>query len=76
MKQITCNIIRDILPLYADDLVSPDTRELVDSHLTDCAKCRQFLFSIQAAIVIPIEEDQPLHKRLLKKLRFRKHRKG
>ena len=33
MKQISCNVIKDILPLYLDDVVSQDTREMVEEHL-------------------------------------------
>ena len=35
-----CNIIRDILPLYADKMVSADTASFVEEHLTGCAECR------------------------------------
>ena len=33
MKKITCEIIKDILPLYVDDVVSADTRTMVEEHL-------------------------------------------
>ena len=28
-----CNLIKDILPLYVEDMVSADTREFVSNHL-------------------------------------------
>ncbi|MDD3794465.1 MAG: zf-HC2 domain-containing protein [Lachnospiraceae bacterium] len=34
-----CNLIKDILPLYVEDMVSTDTREFVSEHLEHCAKC-------------------------------------
>ena len=33
MEKINCNVIQDILPLYIDDVVSDDTKELVEEHL-------------------------------------------
>lgn len=36
-----CNIIRDILPLYAENMVSPDTASFVEEHLKDCDACRK-----------------------------------
>lgn len=36
-----CNIIRDLLPLYAENMVSADTVEYVEEHLEKCAECRQ-----------------------------------
>ena len=35
-----CNLIKDILPLYVEDMVSTDTREFVREHLEHCAECR------------------------------------
>lgn len=36
-----CNIIRDILPLYVEDMVSEDTASFVEEHLENCAECRK-----------------------------------
>lgn len=38
-----CEIIRDLLPLYADEVVSDASREIIEEHLTDCAECRDYL---------------------------------
>ena len=35
-----CNIIRDILPLYVEDMVSADTADFVKEHLEKCDTCR------------------------------------
>lgn len=35
-----CNIIRDILPLYIENMVSDDTAAFVEDHLKNCAACR------------------------------------
>ncbi|WP_125116683.1 zf-HC2 domain-containing protein [Agathobaculum sp. Marseille-P7918] len=35
-----CNLIKDILPLYVEDMVSTDTKEFVNAHLEHCAECR------------------------------------
>lgn len=39
--KVNCNIIGDILPLYADDVVSKDTRILVEEHLAECEDCQE-----------------------------------
>ena len=41
MKKITCEIIKDILPLYVDDVVSADTRTMVEAHLAECESCKK-----------------------------------
>lgn len=35
-----CNIIRDILPLYIDEIVSEDTASFVETHIEKCTVCR------------------------------------
>lgn len=38
-----CNIIRDILPLYIENMVSNDTVLFVEEHLQSCSECRDEL---------------------------------
>lgn len=53
MKKISCNIIRDILPLYLDDVVSDDTKELVEEHLETCDACRMEADILGRNITLP-----------------------
>ena len=57
MKKITCNIIRDILPLYLDEVVSEDTREMVEEHLQTCEACRREAKLMKADVVLPVNPD-------------------
>ena len=41
-----CNIIRDLLPLYADDVCSKESRALVDEHLQECPDCLEELVNL------------------------------
>lgn len=47
---INCEVIRDLMPLYADDLISPSGRALVDQHVQCCPECRELLDAIQAPV--------------------------
>ena len=38
-----CGIIRDLLPLYHDDVCSTETRNAVEKHCSGCADCRKIL---------------------------------
>ncbi len=44
---ISCEIIRDILPLYAEDVVSDATKELVAGHLCACDACTKELENLK-----------------------------
>lgn len=39
----SCEIIKDLLPLYHDGVCSEESRALVDAHLKECSKCREEL---------------------------------
>lgn len=43
MKNIPCNIIEDLLPLYVDGVCSDETIELIESHIESCENCKQKL---------------------------------
>ena len=45
--KINCNVIRDLLPLYADQICSNESKELVDEHLAQCRDCSALLQQIQ-----------------------------
>ncbi len=38
-----CDVVRDLLPLYADDVCSPASRTLVETHVRDCPACKSLL---------------------------------
>ena len=38
-----CDIVRDLLPLYVDDVLSGTSREIIEEHLPDCPGCRDYL---------------------------------
>lgn len=38
--KITCDIIKDLLPLYHDDVCSRDSCKMVEEHIDKCEDCR------------------------------------
>ena len=55
--KLSCNIIRDLLPLYAEGMISSDSREVVEEHLCDCAPCRNVLAQLRQETVVPTQTD-------------------
>lgn len=63
MNKISCNIIRDILPLYVDGVVSEDTRTMVAEHLEQCGECRKQYECMKNKVEVPVENDiKPLQR--------------
>lgn len=45
--KITCGIVEDLLPLYIDDICSPDSKAALEEHLNGCPSCREKLNRMQ-----------------------------
>lgn len=43
MDKINCNIIKDLLPSYMDEICSEESRKLVEEHLKECNACRNLV---------------------------------
>ena len=39
---ISCELVRDLLPLYDDGVISHDGHKIVSTHLGRCAACRAY----------------------------------
>jgi len=69
MTRITCDVITDLLELYSDNVVSEDTKILVDDHLKDCTKCSKKLEQIKQNLNIPVEVNAEPIRKLKRKIR-------
>ena len=56
MAKIPCEIIRDLLPLYQDDICSEKSRNAIEEHIKECESCRTYLKKMDCEI--PIEADE------------------
>lgn len=60
-----CAIIQDLLPLYCDDVLSPESTEAVKKHLESCAGCRKLyddMLSVNPKLGQVMQEIRPLKK--------------
>lgn len=53
MSTAKCEIIKDLLPLYVDEVCSKPSRQLIEEHLATCDSCRQALANIEVALPLP-----------------------
>jgi len=45
-----CSVIRDLLPLYEEQLCSKETAELVKEHLKECVECQKLYLEMHKDI--------------------------
>ena len=70
--EVSCNIIKDLLPLYAEDIVSQDSKTMVDAHLCGCDDCKRELAAIKRVPKVPLEVDVKSLKRVGDSIRRRR----
>ena len=70
--KLTCNVIRDLLPLYVENIASDDTRALVEEHINLCTDCKKQLEEMRMPNELPPDTDATLLKKLKRKLSMKK----
>lgn len=72
---INCEVIQDLMPLYADDLISISGRKLVDDHIQGCPECRSLLRSMTAPVEPEPEMDDTACLKAIQREKKRQRRK-
>lgn len=79
--KLDCCVVRDLLPLYVENMVSDQTAELIKQHLMDCPDCQKEYESFKDggrldALDTPLNsapaEEKPF-KKLMQKLNRQMH---
>jgi len=59
-----CDLIRDIMPLYHDEVASEESRRAVEEHLEECSACREYYAIIcESDAVEPVVFDEETEKK-------------
>ena len=71
-----CDVVADLLPIYADKSCSGKTASLVRKHLDTCPECRKYLKSIKKPLHSTCKDDipepTPNYTALMKKIKRRR----
>ncbi|MBR3823869.1 MAG: zf-HC2 domain-containing protein [Lachnospiraceae bacterium] len=49
-EKINCDITKDLLPLYVDDVLSRESKNAVEEHLQHCPQCRKIAEGLNASL--------------------------
>lgn len=68
--RMKCDVIKDLMPSYIDNLLSEDSQVLVEEHLAECESCKAYYETLKgdddifeaAAEELHVDEIQPLKK--------------
>lgn len=48
-----CEIIRDLLPNYIEELTSGESNQVIEEHLQTCPDCKKYLEEMQSSVTTP-----------------------
>lgn len=52
-----CDIVKDLMPLYIDDVLSENSKMFVKDHIDSCEACRKFYEKLSSEIKIPVSRE-------------------
>lgn len=55
-----CQIVRDLIPLYVDDVASEESKKLVNEHIESCVECKKMMEDMKGTLQIPVSKEQQL----------------
>ncbi|MFI3284248.1 MAG: zf-HC2 domain-containing protein [Erysipelotrichaceae bacterium] len=75
MKRYDCDIVKDLLPLYVDGVVSENTKQFIETHVKECSICQSELELLQRELS-KNQENKPLQNKgnFILKIKRRIHR--
>lgn len=74
MEKISCNIVKDLLPLYVDGILSEETMQTVAVHLETCENCQKEYQTMSQEFVMPFAPKvQEENKKTLQSLKRQIH---
>lgn len=74
-NDLTCGLVRDLLPSYVEGLVCAESQEAVDRHLADCPSCAAALSAMRAPELEAVAEEQAREVDYLKRVKKYSNRK-
>ena len=72
-NDLTCGVVRDLLPSYVEGLTSQETNVAVERHLADCQDCARLRADLTGETADPAEESKEVD--YLKKVKRRGRRR-
>lgn len=55
MNKLSCNIVRDLLPLYCDEFLEKDSMVEIEEHLKNCLECQAVFEKMNSTV---LEENE------------------
>lgn len=65
--KLSCNVIKDLLPLYVEKITSEDSDRLVEEHLAECVECTEWEQKLKEVALTDMGDLESNHLKIVKK---------
>lgn len=55
--KVTCNVIKDVFPLYVENMLSDDSGAMVEEHIEHCQECKNYLDELKTFNQMPVDTN-------------------
>ena len=52
-----CDIVKDLMPLYIDDLLSENSKKFIEDHINTCESCKKYYEKLSKEVKIPVSKE-------------------
>ena len=52
-----CDIVKDLMPLYVDDVLSENSKIFVKNHMNSCESCKKYYEKLSNELKIPVNKE-------------------
>lgn len=57
MMKYECDIVKDLMPLYIDDVLSENSKIFVKNHMDSCESCKKYYEKLSNELKIPVSKE-------------------
>jgi predicted anti-sigma-YlaC factor YlaD len=69
--KVSCEIVKDLLPLYIDNICSKESSLLIEEHLKECDDCRRDMENMKKELPVEVIVENLEEAKRIKKIRER-----
>lgn len=71
MPNLNCEVVRDLLPLYTEELTSRETTAQVEEHLETCKDCAAYCAAIKEEVPLKMENTVKKDRKIIWRMRIK-----
>lgn len=69
-QKLSCELVKDLLPNYIENMTSAETNKIIEEHLMTCSQCREALQEMKQELPLEVAPEVKDFKKYIRQTRF------